>query len=75
MIRNSLRSVKYPIDPKDMKGVYSIPCSCGAPYIGVGLPMLARPAALLNKESLGRLVSLLSKESLARPTALLSKES
>ncbi len=33
-IRGSLRSVKDPIDPKDMKGVYVIPCSCGTPYIG-----------------------------------------
>lgn len=33
-IRRSLRSVKDPIDPKDMKGVYLIPCSCGTPYIG-----------------------------------------
>ena len=33
-IRIDLRSVKYPINPKDMKGVYSIPCSCGIPYIG-----------------------------------------
>jgi len=28
------RSVKDPIDLKDMKGVYIIPCSCGTPYIG-----------------------------------------
>ena len=34
MIRNSLGSVKDPINPKDMKGVYMIPCSCGTPYIG-----------------------------------------
>ena len=33
-IRMSLRSVKDPIDPKDMKGIYMIPCSCGTPYIG-----------------------------------------
>jgi len=33
-IRNSLRSVKDPVDPKNMKGVYLIPCSCGTPYIG-----------------------------------------
>jgi hypothetical protein len=33
-IRNSLRSVKDPVNPKDMKGVYLIPCSCGTPYIG-----------------------------------------
>eukprot|EP00253_Pinus_taeda_P003009 PITA_03009 len=33
-IRGSLRYVKYPIDPKDMKGVYVIPYSCGTPYIG-----------------------------------------
>ena len=26
--------MKDPIDPKDMKGVYIIPCSCGTPYIG-----------------------------------------
>ena len=26
--------MKDPIDPKDMKGVYVIPCSCGTPYIG-----------------------------------------
>ena len=33
-IRNSLRLVKDPINPKDMKGVYMIPCSYGTPYIG-----------------------------------------
>ena len=33
-IRGSLRSVKDPVDPKSMKGVYIIPCSCGTPYIG-----------------------------------------
>jgi len=33
-ICRSLRSVKDPIDPKDMKGVYVIPCSCGTPYVG-----------------------------------------
>ena len=33
-IRNSLRSVKDHVNPKDMKGVYVIPCSCGTPYIG-----------------------------------------
>lgn len=33
-IRMSLRSVKDPINPKDMKGVYIIPCSCETPYIG-----------------------------------------
>ena len=33
-IKNSLRSVKDPIDPKDMKGVYLFPCSCGTGYIG-----------------------------------------
>lgn len=33
-IRNSLRSVKDPVNPKDLKGVYLIPCSCGTPYIG-----------------------------------------
>ena len=33
-IRNSLWSVKDPVNPKDMKGVYLIPCSCGTPYIG-----------------------------------------
>ena len=26
--------MKDPVDPKDMKGVYLIPCSCGTPYIG-----------------------------------------
>jgi len=26
--------MKDPIDPKDMKGVYIIPRSCGTPYIG-----------------------------------------
>lgn len=33
-MRNSLRYVKIPINPRDMKGVYSIPCSCGIHYIG-----------------------------------------
>lgn len=33
-IRKFLRSVKAPINPKDMKGLYSIPFSCGIPYIG-----------------------------------------
>ena len=33
-IRNYLGSVKDPVDPKDMKGVYMIPCLCGTPYIG-----------------------------------------
>ena len=33
-IHSSLRSVKDPVDPKDMKGVYIIPCSCEAPNIG-----------------------------------------
>ena len=33
-IRSSLKSVKDPIDPRDGKGVYIIPCSCGTPYIG-----------------------------------------
>lgn len=33
-IKNSLRSVKDPIEPKDSKGVYLVPCSCGIPYIG-----------------------------------------
>ena len=33
-IRNSLKSVKDPIDPRDGKGVYIIPCSCGTLYIG-----------------------------------------
>jgi len=33
-IHSSLTSVKDPIDPKEMKGVYVIPCSCGIPYIG-----------------------------------------
>ena len=26
--------MKDPINPKDMKGVYLIPCSCGTTYIG-----------------------------------------
>jgi len=26
--------MKDPINPKDMKGVYIIPCCCGTPYIG-----------------------------------------
>ena len=34
IIRNYLGFVKDPIDPKDMEGVYMIPCSCGTPYIG-----------------------------------------
>jgi len=33
-IKNSLRSVKDPIDPKDTKGVYLVPCFYGIPYIG-----------------------------------------
>ena len=33
-IRMSLRLAKDPINPKDMKGVYLIPCSCGTPYNG-----------------------------------------
>jgi len=33
-IHKSLRLVKDPIDPRDMKRVYIIPCSCGTPYIG-----------------------------------------
>ena len=33
-IRSSLRSFRDLVNPKDMKGVYSIPCSCGIPYIG-----------------------------------------
>jgi len=33
-IRSSLKSVKYPLDPKGQKGVYLIPSSCGKPYIG-----------------------------------------
>jgi len=32
-IKISLRSIKDPIDPKETKGVYLIPCSCGIPYI------------------------------------------
>lgn len=32
--RSSLHSVKDPINHKDGKGVYIIPCSCGTPYIG-----------------------------------------
>lgn len=33
-ISSSLRFVKDLVDPKDMKGVYAILCSCGTPYIG-----------------------------------------
>ena len=33
-IRGSLKSVKDHLDPKSVKGVYLIPCSCGTPYIG-----------------------------------------
>ena len=33
-IHNSLKLVKDLIDPRDGKGVYIIPCSCGTPYIG-----------------------------------------
>lgn len=33
-IWSSLRSMKDPLNPKDGKGVYVIPCSCGTPYIG-----------------------------------------
>ena len=33
-IRNSLGFVKDPVDPKDKKGVYLVPRSCGIPYIG-----------------------------------------
>jgi len=33
-MRSSLRCVKDRVNPKDMKGVYSLPCSCGIPYIG-----------------------------------------
>lgn len=29
-----LRSVKDDVDPKNMYGVYLIPCSCRTPYIG-----------------------------------------
>lgn len=32
-IRSSLQSVKDPVNPKDGKGVYVIPCSYGTPYI------------------------------------------
>lgn len=32
-IFGSLRSIKDPVDPKNMKGVYLIPCSSGTPYI------------------------------------------
>jgi len=32
-IKNSLSSAKDPIDPKDMKCNYLVPCSCGIPYI------------------------------------------
>ena len=33
-IQSSLRSVKDPVDPKNMKSVYIITCSYGTPYIG-----------------------------------------
>lgn len=33
-IQSSLRSVKDLVDPKNMKGVYVILCSCGTLYIG-----------------------------------------
>ena len=33
-IRSSLKLVKDKLDPKSMKGVYLISCSCGTPYIG-----------------------------------------
>jgi len=33
-LQSCLRSVKDPVDAKDMKGVYVIPCSCGTPYAG-----------------------------------------
>ena len=33
-IQSSFRSVKDPVDPKNTKGVYVIPCSCGTLYIG-----------------------------------------
>lgn len=33
-IKSSLKSVKDHVDPKNMKGVYLIPCSYGTPYIG-----------------------------------------
>lgn len=33
-IWSSLRSVKDPVNPKNGKGVYVIPCSCGTEYIG-----------------------------------------
>ena len=33
-IHNSLRSVKFPFDPKNMKRVYLISYSCGTAYIG-----------------------------------------
>lgn len=33
-IKSSLRLVKDQVDPKNMKGVYVIPCSRGTPYVG-----------------------------------------
>lgn len=33
-IWSSLSSIKDPVDPKNIKGVYVTPCSCGTPYIG-----------------------------------------
>lgn len=34
MICSSLRSFKDLVNPKGMKGLYLIMCSCGTPYIG-----------------------------------------
>ncbi len=59
-IQSCLRSIKYPVDPKNMKGVYIIPCSCGT-------PTLVRLVARLIKG----FVSMLLTSSMAGPTPLL----
>ena len=33
-IKQKMKSVKDPIDPKQIRGVYNIPCSCNTSYIG-----------------------------------------
>ena len=33
-VKNWLDKAKVPVDPKNHKGVYKIPCSCGEAYIG-----------------------------------------
>ena len=34
LVGRMLDSSKHPMDPTKLKGVYSIPCSCGKTYIG-----------------------------------------